>query len=96
MGKYEVRWQRIWDFTEEVEAETEEETCEKILEERKTQGSTVEILSVMPIDIEEVKQEAKKEKIESAEAHMRARKAEREIAAKAKSKHKARISKEKK
>lgn len=59
MGKYKVRWYRIWDFIEEIEAETEEEAYEKILEERKTAGSTIEIISVMPINIEKVKQKGK-------------------------------------
>lgn len=61
MAKYEAWWCRILEFKEQVEAETEEEVYETILEERKTAGSTVEIISVMPLDIEKVKRKAKKE-----------------------------------
>ena len=60
MRKYNVLWCRIWDFREDVESETEEEAYEKILEERKTAGSAIEIISVMPIDIEEVKEKGKR------------------------------------
>lgn len=62
MGKYNVLWCRILEFKEEVESETEEEAYEKILEERKTAGSAIEIISVMPIDIEEVKEKGKMKK----------------------------------
>jgi len=66
MTKYGVRWCRIWEFKEEIEAETEKEAYEKILEERATAGSTIEILSVWHISREEVKQEVKEEEVKAA------------------------------
>jgi len=61
MGKYRIRWHRIWEFVEELEAETEEEAYDKILEERATAGSKIEIQSVVRVDLEEAKQEVKEE-----------------------------------
>ena len=63
MGKYEIRWCRIWEFLECVEAETEEEAVKTLHEERATKGSTIEILSVMHLDPEEVEQEVKEEEM---------------------------------
>jgi len=83
MTKYGVRWCRIWEFREEIEAETEKEAYERILEERATAGSTIEILSVWHISLEGVKQEAKEEDlydhdkgIDEMEAEKRAKKKE--------------------
>ena len=61
MGKYYVKWRRIWEFEEQIESETEKEVYEKIFKERATAGSTIEIDNVTLIDLEEVKQEAKEE-----------------------------------
>ena len=60
MVKYEIRWCRIWEFLECVEAETEEEAVKTLHEERATKGSTIEIVDVKSLDVKEEK-EAKKE-----------------------------------
>ena len=95
MRKYNVLWCRIWDFREDVEVETEVEAYEKILEERKTAGSVIEIISVMPIDMEEVKQKGKRGTPEHVElskkeviALLKQAKGEAEIVAEHKAKEK--------
>jgi len=62
MGKYEIRWCRIWEFLECVEAETEEEAVKTLHEERATKGSSIEIIDIKRLGLEQTEDEKDKVK----------------------------------